>query len=335
MTNLPSRRAEAAMARYDTNHDSRISLDEFYQSGPPPLHPRMKQVFDAFATNATGTLSYAEAAQVVAVVSGLMPKLKPDLAGAFVPVGIEVSPQTSRAILKATVNGVEGRFLLDTGTSDTIVHADFARRAGVDFVEICSPIVSGNYGKKGEMVSLVRVPEMQIGQARFRDFHAVLRDDRDARRDLGGPIDGIIGANILFARPLTLDYHRQTISFPTNFASLHEFTFTLLPEHRKTAAVQANLDGVPVILMFDSGAAIGETILVNERYHPALRKLAGDPAAKEYRARAVSVNGVVWLTDQRCRLMPFEESVIGAWFFRNHVITVDTQAARIWIDSNR
>jgi hypothetical protein len=140
--------------------DCQIKIEEFYKTGPEPLHPRMKKVFDTFDKEQTGTLSYEDTLKVIREVSGLRPKLAPDVDGTFQQISLEVSPKTKRAIIKVTVNGVEGRFLLDTGTSDTIVNTDFAKRTGVDLVEICTLIAAGNYGKKGDIISMVRVPDM-------------------------------------------------------------------------------------------------------------------------------------------------------------------------------
>jgi hypothetical protein len=329
-----TRAAARSLEPFDLDHDGRISLEEFYHTGPPPLHPRMKRVFDSFDKDRRGSLSYADTERVIATVSRLMPRLAPDVAGALRPIPLEISPQTKRALIKATVNGIEGQFLLDTGTSDTILDTEFARKAGVDFVEICTPIVSGNYGKKGDIISMVRVPDMEIAGTHFRNFHAVLRDEGEPRRDFSGRLAGIIGANVLFARPLTLDYRRQLISFATNTVGPHDFTFDLAPDHGKTAALDANVDGVKVILMLDSGAAIGDTLLINERYHVAIRNLAHDPKAADYRAKEVRVAGQLLLADQRCLLRPFEEAVIGSLFFDRHVITVSLAAGKVWIDRN-
>jgi hypothetical protein len=329
----PSARSLSAL---DLDHDGRISLDEFYLTGPPPLHPRMKQVFESFDPDHQGSLSYADTRRAIATVSGLMPKLTPEVDGALRPITIEVNPRTKRALIKATVNGVEGRFLLDTGTSDTILNPAFAKKAGVDFVEICTMIVAGNYGKKGDTVSLVRVPDMEIAGTHFRDFHAVLRKS-EHRYEFGGDgeLDGVMGANVLFRKPLTLDFRRQTLVFATNNAGAHDFTFDLIPNHRNTPAVQAEIDGTKIELMFDSGTAIDDAVLVNEPYHAALRKLADEPAAKTYHAREVRVGGQLLAANQLCLLQPFEQTVLGSLFYDRHVITVDQAAGKIWLDRNR
>ena len=46
------------------------------------------------------------------------------------------------------------------------------------------------------------------------------------------------------------------------------------------------------------------------------------------------VNGTLLLTNQRCLLRPFEETVIGSLFFDRHVLTIDLPAGKVWIDRN-
>ena len=319
----------------DKDQDGRITLEEFYPTGPPPLHPRMKKIFESFDTEKRGSLAIEEVGKVVEAVRSLQPKLDPAVDGSFADIPVQVHPESKRAFVKATVNGVEGTFLVDTGTSDTIVDADFARRAGIEAVEICMTITGGNYGKKGDFVSLVKVPEMSIGGTRFRDFHAVMRDESQKRSDYKGRLDGIIGGNQLFAKPLTLDYRNSRLSFTEDTSTPADFEFDLLPKYPKVPVVNAQLDGTDFILMFDSGAAIGDTLLINEPYHEALRHLAGNAEAKEYASKEVRVDGKLLVSDKRCLLRPFEHSVIGAVFFDRHRITVDKQAQKIRIRANK
>lgn len=315
----------------DTDHDGRISFTEFQPTGPPPLHPRMQQVFESLKPDAAGTLSFDDAAKVIATVSGVRPKMDPDLAGDFGTIPLHVHPQTKRAFVKVAIHGVEGVFLLDTGTSHTIIHPDFAKRAKVDFVEICQNITAGNMGKRGDFVSLVRVPEMSIGGARFRDFHGVLKSATKDRYEFGKPIDGILGASVIFAKPVTLDYRHQRMTYETMSEKEAKWMLPLIETGQPTPTVAADIDGVKVNLMFDSGAAINDAILINEPYHTAFRKLAGDSQAKTYIAKSVKVAGQEIDSHVRCLLNPFECTVVSSVFFDAHRITVDNTARKMWI----
>jgi hypothetical protein len=147
-------------------------------------------------------------------------------------------------------------------------------------------------------------------------------------------LDGVMGANVLFAKQVTMDYRKRTITFTNGIPEKVDFTFDLIPEYRKIAAVHADLDGEKIVLMFDSGAAIGDAILINEPYHAALRKLAGSEDAKTYCAKEVWVGGQVIASDIQCLLRPFEETGIGSYFFDRHTITVNTKTNNIWLEKN-
>jgi hypothetical protein len=322
------------LKKLDKDGDQRITLEEFYPTGPPALHPRMRKVFESFDKDQRGSVSYDDTLKVIETVRSLMPKLEPAVDGSYHDIPLQVHAESKRAFAKVTVNGVEGTFLVDSGTSDTILDPDFARRAGVDFVEIAMTITGGNYGKKGDTISLVKVPLMEIAGTRFRDFHAVMKDESKPRSDYQGRIDGILGGNVLFAKPLTLDYRNARLSYAEDRAKPADFEFDLLPEHPKVPVVSAQLDGVDFVLMFDSGAAIGDTLLINEPYHQALRGLAGDSSAKEYPSKEVRVGGKLLASGKRCLLRPFEHSVIGSVFFDRHRITVDKQAQKIRLTVN-
>lgn len=336
LAGVPSMAApsESFLAKIDKDQDQRISLDEFYETGPSPLHPRMRRTFESFDSQKSGKLTYDETKRVIDAVRGLQPKLAPEVDGSFADIPVDVHARSKRAYVKATVNGVEGSFLVDTGTSDTILDTDFAKRAGVDAVEICMTITGGNYGKKGDFVSFVKVPQMEIAGTRFSDFHAVMMDQSKPRSDFKGRLDGIIGGNILFAKPITLDYAKSRITYSQEGTRDAELVFDLLPKYEKVPVVDAEVDGVKFLLMFDSGAAIGDTLLINEPYQAPLRKLAGDDKANQYRSKEVRVAGKLLVSDKVCLLRPFEHSVIGSPFFARGLITVDKQARKIRIKAN-
>lgn len=321
----------AAMQRLDQNQDGRISLEEFYPTGPAPLHPRMKQVFESFDKDQRGSLTYDDTAKVIASVSGNLPKLTPDVDGNLGgTVDLEVHPKTKRAFVTAQVNGVTGIFLLDTGTTDTILSPEFATQAKVDLVEICIPITAGNYGKIGDFVSLVRVPDLAIEGAHFRNFHAVLQTPKSGTSEFGSSIDGVLGANVIFAKPVTIDLRSRLLTIAPKKLPRADFTLPLR-KGEKTATMDADVDGVRIPLLLDTGAAITDAILINQSYHAALRKLAKDDQARIYYASKVRVAGKLIDTDMMCLLREFERSVYGSHFFERHIITVDTAAHKVML----
>ena len=321
------------LQRLDTDRDGRISLAEFYSTGPAPLHPRMKQVFDSLDKEHTGALSFADIAEAIATVKSKLPNFAPQVTGGSGSIPLEVHPRTKRAFLKVKVNGVVGVFLFDTGTSDTILHPEFAKRAGVDFVEISMPITGGNMGRRGDFVSLVLVPDLVIEGTHCRNFHAVLRKSKQSIYEFGAAIDGVLGANIIFAKPVTLDLSHSVFSFEPQEKDPACIELPLR-KGEKTATVEAEIDGVEVPMLLDSGAAIGDAVLINEPYHEAVRKLAASAEANVHTAKSIRVAGHVIETNVRCLLRPFERSLIGIEFFHRHVITVDIAAGKALIKRN-
>lgn len=116
--------------KLDTNGGQQISMEEFKPTEPTALHPRMLQGFDSFDPKKTGMISYEDAAKVIVEVRSGMPKTTPTLSGKFQPVALDVNPRIGRAFVKVTIKGQTGTFLFDTGTSDAIIHPDFAKRVG-------------------------------------------------------------------------------------------------------------------------------------------------------------------------------------------------------------
>ena len=83
-----------------------------------------------------------------------------------------------------------------------------------------------------------------------------------------------------------------------------------------------------VPLLLDSGAAIGDAILINEPHHAAFRKLAANAETSVYTATSIRVAGTAIDSNVRCLLRPFERSVLGTEFFHRHVISVDIGAVQ-------
>ena len=75
------------------------------------------------------------------------------------------------------------------------------------------PIVAGNMGPRGDFVSLVLVRDLVIQEMHFRNFHAVLGDPKKPIYEFGAAIDWVLGANVIFAKPVTLDFSHNALTF--------------------------------------------------------------------------------------------------------------------------
>lgn len=99
------------------------------------------------------------------------------------------------------------RFLIDTGSSVTLVSADFARRAGAGPADYDGPQVRVR-GADGQVTTLpsVAIRRLNLGEARFENVQALLYDFGLLSAHLGVQIDGILGFPLFRDTRLTLDY---------------------------------------------------------------------------------------------------------------------------------
>lgn len=143
-----------------------------------------------------------------------------------------------------------------------------------------------------------------------------------------------MGGNIIFAKPITLDYANKIMTYEPMDPSQADMFHQLLDRSHKIPVVGADIDGGKVRLMFDSGAAIDNSIRINKGYHADFRKLAGDPKAKIDAANSVSFGGKEIESRIPCLLRPFECSVVSSLFFTDHIISIDLQAQKIFPKHN-
>jgi hypothetical protein len=112
-------------------------------------------------------------------------------------------------LFEAKLNGEAGRFILDTGTGDCLLDADFASRAGVEPGHFDQVSYAG--GRTGHL-QLARIETLAIGESRFRRLPAMIAPlgDRFRREFVDAPIDGIVGASLLRAAGgVDIDYRRS------------------------------------------------------------------------------------------------------------------------------
>ena len=110
-------------------------------------------------------------------------------------------------LLEVTLNGHRGRFVLDTGTGDTLLDTGFARRAGVE----PGPIDQAKFalGRVGHW-QLTRIDSLSLGGTAFAELPGMVAPLEAAfRHVVDGPVDGIIGAGLLRAAGgIDIDYRQ-------------------------------------------------------------------------------------------------------------------------------
>ena len=109
-------------------------------------------------------------------------------------------------VVKVAVGKAELRFLVDTGATTMLNLKSFAK-GRVKEIEVTS--WSGTTATSAREVS---VPDMAIGKHRLRDLKLPAIDLSPIGNACGGPIDGILGVDLLDRMGVTIDLKRQVAS---------------------------------------------------------------------------------------------------------------------------
>ncbi len=128
----------------------------------------------------------------------------------YIPVPLFLT-DTNHFELSAKINGVEGRFILDTGASNTCVGIDKADHFGL--VSEASEIKAAGAGAR-EMETLISDKNsIEIGRWKWKKLKIVLFDLIHVNEALiihqAKPVDGIIGSDILIRGKAVIDYKNE------------------------------------------------------------------------------------------------------------------------------
>ncbi|WP_421810803.1 retropepsin-like aspartic protease [Flagellimonas sp.] len=121
--------------------------------------------------------------------------------------------ETNHFEIAAKINGVTGRFILDTGASNTCVGMD--KTAFFNMVSEASDVKAAGAGAT-EMETLVSTKnKIQIGDWKKSRLKIVLFDLVHVNKALTShnalPVDGIIGADILKKGKAVIDYNKKCL----------------------------------------------------------------------------------------------------------------------------
>lgn len=121
--------------------------------------------------------------------------------------------KTQHLLIKATINGVSGNFILDTGASNSCVGFDsiekFTLKAGR------SKTKATGAGATGMMTQIAKNNILKIGRWKTPALHLVIFDMthvNDALKQYKAkPVDGIIGADVLLEGKGIIDYYNHCL----------------------------------------------------------------------------------------------------------------------------
>lgn len=116
--------------------------------------------------------------------------------------------KTQHLLIIAKINGIKGKFILDTGASTSCVGFESIDRFLL-YAEISDTKAAGA-GGTGMETQLAKNNEIQLGRWHDRRFHLVVFDMSHVNEALKQyktkPVDGIIGADILLKGEAIIDY---------------------------------------------------------------------------------------------------------------------------------
>ncbi|PWA05594.1 retropepsin-like aspartic protease [Flavobacterium psychrotolerans] len=119
--------------------------------------------------------------------------------------------KTQHLLIKASINGIKGSFILDTGASNSCVGFEsvelFQLNAGT------SKTKATGAGATGMFTQLAKNNQLQLGSWKNNDFNLVIFDLTHVNAALiehkVKPVQGIIGADILLLGEGIIDYYNR------------------------------------------------------------------------------------------------------------------------------
>jgi hypothetical protein len=149
------------------------------------------------------------------------------------------------------------RFLIDTGSSVTLVSSDFAARYADRRPGAPAPPVRVRSASGGSaLLDAVTVRRLPLGDVRFDHVPALVYDFSELSDHFGERIDGVLGFPLFRNAVLTLDYPRSRILLmPLGGASeLNPGARVAFDTTAKIPLIQIELDGRSLLALIDSGS---------------------------------------------------------------------------------
>ena len=121
--------------------------------------------------------------------------------------------KTQHLLIKASINGVKGNFILDTGASSSCV--------GFESIELFlleakkSKTQASGAGATGMLTQIALGNKLQLGKWKYSEFDLVIFDLSHVNEALiaynAKPVHGIIGADILMKGKGIIDYYNHCL----------------------------------------------------------------------------------------------------------------------------
>ena len=173
------------------------------------------------------------------------------------PVVSPIKVASTGVMVKVNVNGQDGMFALDTGTTFITFAAPFARKVGVSPQSAAAVRVSGAVVPQG----LALVKKISVGASSLQNVRVSI----DSTTNLRG-IDGLLGYGFLAGAIVSVDFDTNQIGIEnpaseSTLAPLPQQTVRLTPSLRDgVPSVDAQINGMRLNLELDTGRLIPSLI---------------------------------------------------------------------------
>lgn len=121
--------------------------------------------------------------------------------------------KTQHLLIKASINGVSGNFILDTGASNSCVGFEAIERFGLKAGK--SKTKASGAGATGMFTQLAKNNSLKMGRWKSDNFHLIIFDMTHVNDALlqykAKPVQGIIGADILLEGKAIIDYYNHCL----------------------------------------------------------------------------------------------------------------------------
>jgi predicted aspartyl protease len=121
--------------------------------------------------------------------------------------------KTQHLLIKAKINDIEGRFILDTGASNSCVgfeHIEMFQLSAED-----SKTKASGAGATGMLTQTATNNKLQLGSWKTKDFDLIIFDMSHVNEALTAykskTVDGIIGADVLLKGKAIIDYYNNCL----------------------------------------------------------------------------------------------------------------------------
>ena len=149
------------------------------------------------------------------------------------------------------------RFLVDTGSSTTIVTPEFAARYPAKNVppEALPRVRVRSASGDTTVLPSATLRRLELGEARFEDVQVLVHDFSEISNHLGVKIDGILGFPLFRETVLTLDYPKSRLLLQPRYpAPLHPGVIIPFNNERRIPFITLTLGDQSFTALIDSGS---------------------------------------------------------------------------------